>query len=210
MSLTKRFTGNYTLESIDSTKTLVMDNTGKVTISGDLAVLGTTTTIESINTEIVDNIVVLNSGELGTGVTLGTSGLQIDRGLAAPAGIEFDEADDTWKINDGGGVWVAITTGGVGMSSLADDNDPHLGGDLIVAGFSITSAPTSNLDVTLDADGTGLVKINHKLSLENQSTPASYNEIYADDVGLGGTGLYTGAAEELVSKTKAITYGLIL
>ncbi len=103
--------------------------------------------------------------------------------------------------------WSEITTGGVGMTALADDGDPHLGGALIVAGYAITSEAAG--DVVIDADTTGAVKVNHKLSLEHESTPASYNDIYADGIGDGGTGLYTGADEELVSRSKAILYGLI-
>ena len=223
MSLTKRYTGDFKVESVDSGQTLIMDNTGKVTVSGDFTVLGDTTIINSTITEIVDNTIVLNSGEDGPGVSLFYSGLEIDRGYdngdpqtgnaLDPAGIRFSEPDGEWQINLGTGIlaidWVTISTGGSGITAVVQDTDPHLGGDLIVAGFSITSAPASNLDVTLDADGTGLVKINHTLSLENQSTPAAYNTIYADAVGDGGTGLYTGAAEELVSKNKAILYGLI-
>jgi hypothetical protein len=57
--------------------------TGSVIITGDLDIKGQTTTIESTNATIKDNIIVLNNGEPhtnGSGITLGTSGIQIDRG----------------------------------------------------------------------------------------------------------------------------------
>ena len=55
---------------------------GEVIITGDLTVLGTTTVIESTRLEVADNIIYINVGETGDGVsTLGTTaGLKIDRG----------------------------------------------------------------------------------------------------------------------------------
>ena len=93
-----------------------------------------------------------------------------------------------------------------GLTNIVDDTTPQLGGNLDVNGFAITSVGAG--DLVLDAD-TGAVKVNHKLSLQDQTTPASYNDIYADTIGQGGTGLYTGADEELVSNRTARIYGLI-
>ena len=69
--------GNITLDvGLDAN----LDNRGTVRITGNLDVIGKTTTVESSNTSIKDNIIILNSGETGAGVvTLGdTAGLQID------------------------------------------------------------------------------------------------------------------------------------
>jgi hypothetical protein len=63
--------------------TLDTGTTGSVIITGDLDIKGQTTTIESVNATVSDNILVLNKGEPhtnGTGITLGSSGIQIDRG----------------------------------------------------------------------------------------------------------------------------------
>ena len=63
--------------------TLDTGTTGSVVITGDLDIKGQTTTIESINATVRDNILVLNNGEPhtnGSGITLGSSGIQIDRG----------------------------------------------------------------------------------------------------------------------------------
>lgn len=55
---------------------------GTVVVSGNLTVLGESTSVETTNMEIEDNIILLNKGELGsTGVTEETSGLQIQRSL---------------------------------------------------------------------------------------------------------------------------------
>lgn len=66
---------------------------GTVYVTGNLTVQGTMTTIESVNTTIVDNILVLNNGETSnTGISLTTAGIQIDRGPTVDtAQILFDE-----------------------------------------------------------------------------------------------------------------------
>lgn len=66
---------------------------GTVVITGNLDVLGTTTTIESTNTSIADNIIILNDGESNVGVTINgsTSGIRIDRGQRThPSGTIYD------------------------------------------------------------------------------------------------------------------------
>jgi hypothetical protein len=72
---------------------IVLDvgNSGKVTVNGDLDVLGDTTTIGSSELIVEDNTITLNSGETGGGITLNTAGLIIDRGTQNDAWLFFDE-----------------------------------------------------------------------------------------------------------------------
>ena len=72
-----------------------------LTIDGNLVVTGTTTAVESTNTTITDNIVVLNQDEVGAGVTLGTAGIEIDRGTADNAQLIWNEPTDTWQLKVG-------------------------------------------------------------------------------------------------------------
>jgi hypothetical protein len=70
------------------------DQTGEVVVTGDLTVLGNMTTVDTVNLEIEDNIILLNRGEDGTGITEGQSGIEIDRGTG-PGGNAlwvFDES----------------------------------------------------------------------------------------------------------------------
>ena len=82
---------------------------GTVTITGDLLVAGNTTTVNTENMTIEDNIILLNSGETGAGITLNTSGIRIDRGSLVDAYVVFDE-DLSWTdpVTDTtkNGVWV--------------------------------------------------------------------------------------------------------
>ena len=81
-----------------------------VTIDGNLTVTGTTTAVESTNTTITDNIIVLNQDEVGAGVTLGTAGIEIDRGTADNVQLVWDEATDTWQLKTGTTVTGTIST----------------------------------------------------------------------------------------------------
>jgi hypothetical protein len=68
-----------------------------VTIQGDLTVTGTTTSVESTNTTITDNVITLNNGEVGAGVTAGTSGIEVDRGSEANVSFVYDDTIDSWS-----------------------------------------------------------------------------------------------------------------
>jgi len=67
---------------------------GTVYITGNLDVKGTTTTVESTVVTIKDNVIILNQGETGNGISPtvgGQSGISIDRGNYADVRILFDE-----------------------------------------------------------------------------------------------------------------------
>ena len=72
---------------------------GDVTINGDLMVSGTTTSINTVNLNIADNTILLNSGETGAGVTEGTSGIQIDRGSLTDESFLWSEVLSGWTLN---------------------------------------------------------------------------------------------------------------
>jgi len=66
-------------------------DTGTVEISGNLLVLGETTTVNTAELNIEDNIITLNSGENGAGITLGEAGIKIERGSLPDAFFKYDE-----------------------------------------------------------------------------------------------------------------------
>jgi hypothetical protein len=84
---------NYTVQ-VQSGGAITLDTgfkTGQVYVSGDLIVEGNTTTVESSTLTVKDNIIYLNTGETGNGVTLGSAGIQIDRGAYQDAIFTYDE-----------------------------------------------------------------------------------------------------------------------
>lgn len=68
-----------------------------LTLSGDLTVNGTTTSIDTTNLTIEDNVVLLNKNQTGTPASNLQSGFEVERGSASNAKFYWDEASDTWK-----------------------------------------------------------------------------------------------------------------
>ena len=79
-------------------------DTDAETVFGDIRVRNLTVTgvqsiIESTNLVIKDNIIVVNSGEAGAGITLTSGGLVIDRGTLENATILFNDNTDKFEFN---------------------------------------------------------------------------------------------------------------
>lgn len=72
------------------------------TFKGDLIVEGQSFVTEAETVEIKDNILLLNKGEIGSGVTKGMAGLQIDRGTQPDFQILFVESDRRFKAGEEG------------------------------------------------------------------------------------------------------------
>ena len=101
-------------------------NFNDVVIAGDLTITGDTTEIETTNTAITDNVIVLNKGETAAGVTLGTSGIEVERGTEANKTFVWDEATDKWTL--GIETLVAATfEGNVTGSITGDTAGTHTG-----------------------------------------------------------------------------------
>jgi hypothetical protein len=125
--------------------------TGEVYITGDLTVAGNTTSVSSVNLEVEDNIITLNKGETGPGVTEGFSGIEIDRGSSARAALIFDETNPS-GIAGSVGTWAIASTSVSGASYAFGDSNLKLRRIL-------TDADTDNGDLTLIGTGTGVVKV---------------------------------------------------
>ncbi len=211
MSQTKRITGNLILDPTGNVQVL-----GDLQITGDFTVVGTTSTITTTDTAIKDRQIVLNDGETGAGVTGQYAGLRIDRGSSSDAWFVFDENTDTFKVSyDNGSSFPFVLVGSsTGLTEVVQDATPQLGGNLDVNGKNIVSAST-NEDIQLIPNGTGRVTVSSALKLNDQSTPSSAvgaTLVYADTSAAGGTGVFFvdgSTSDELVSKSRAVAYGII-
>lgn len=85
MASTKRVSGNYN----------IIANT--TTIHGNLVVIGQQANISTADSQILDNTIILNAGEVGNGVTAGTSGIEISRGGVPNAFWQFNETGTYWS-----------------------------------------------------------------------------------------------------------------
>jgi len=181
--------------------------THTVYVQGNLYVGGNATAVTKTDLNISDNIITVNAGETGPGVTLVTAGLAVDRGSFANVSILWNETIDRWTITSDGTTFGNISTSsGSGATAVVDDPAPALGGNLNVYARSIYSSNTA------------IVKFDSNLAVSttavDPSAISNYNIISAKTPELGGSGLYTtnttNATREIPSTRKAIVYSLVL
>jgi len=155
--------GDYNIRAGDGAK-ITLDtgpavSGGSVRITGDLVVEGETLTISTTNLTISDNIVKLNQGEVGPGVSLIYSGIEVERGntsSATPqnnASFLYDESTDTWLLAHG----TAPGPFNFDASSLKLKQ-------------ILTNSTTDSGDLTLIGTGTGVVKVFGTTAYELQVT----------------------------------------
>jgi hypothetical protein len=152
---------------------------GDVRVTGNLVVVGETLTVSAENLNVRDNIIVLNYGELGPGVTLTYSGIEVDRGDTAstPTDIQgnalliYNEDTNTWEIAHGN-----VT----GTISFSDSN--------LKLRRIVVDPDVDNGDLTLigDTSRTGVIKIGNANDYAQQVRDRADNSVipnkkYVDD-----------------------------
>lgn len=101
--------GTITIAAAQAIGTGDSPSFNNLTVTGNLVVEGTTVTVESTEVTVADNIVIYNYGEVGGGVTSGTSGFQVDRGTATDYQVVFRESDDILAIGPIGSLQAVAT-----------------------------------------------------------------------------------------------------
>lgn len=179
-----------------------------VTINGNLVVVGDSTSVESVNTLVYDNFITLAAGA-GGGPTL-DAGIEIDRGSNPKVGIRWHEASQIWQYTNDGTLWKTFS-----LTKVEEDTDPHLGGDLVVNDFDITSDAGHDVVITSGLGGDVIIGPVVRLpQLTTDPTPrAGHSTIYAKATEAGDTGFFVSnekvTGRELISKRKAFIYSII-
>ena len=145
---------------------------GSLTVTQDLTVQGSLTYLNTTNTEIKDNIIILNKGETAAGVTAGTAGIEVDRGTADSAWLKWNEPTDTWEFGLNGayaktkmldisatgnvtidgtlGVTGNVTINDIQAANITTTAHVNVGGDFQVAGVSQFTGDVTANDVSVD------------------------------------------------------------
>jgi hypothetical protein len=110
MAAFKRLNSDLTITNKINPLANITLSTNTVFIDGNLIVGGNSTSVNKTDMSITDNIINLNSGETGSGVTLTYSGINVDRGLAANVAILWDEDTGAWTLTNDGTNYVSIAT----------------------------------------------------------------------------------------------------
>ena len=212
---------------------IVLD--GNVQVTGSSTSVDVITSVIS-DTSIILNAGETGSGVS----TLGsTAQIIVDRGSAPDVALRWNESTDTWQITLDGSTYLDIITGSGGLVAAAGSdtfvqyndggfigaeanfaydytNNLLYVGNVTIGNNAITSN-TTNGNIALNANGTGTVNISTATALTFQgSAPgstASLTKFYAATPGAAASGLYfvnTVDSDELVSKKKAIMFGLVM
>ena len=115
-----------------------------LTVSGNLTVNGTTTDVSTVNTQIEDNVIMLNQGESGAAITETYAGLSVDRGSSANAHMVFDDGQDRWEFLTGNDTIASASLGNVAFGTVGAGTwqgtavaDAYVANDLTISGGTV-------------------------------------------------------------------------
>ena len=207
MTVYKRAHSDFVITNKASFPANTTISTHTLFVDGNLLVGGNSSVITKTDLAITDNIIVLNSGEVGSGVTLGYAGIEVDRGLLPNTSLRWDELTDRWQVSvDGITYGNIVTSTGSGAFQIEIDTAPILGGPLQTNAYPILSGNSS--PVSFDSN------LAVKYTSTAPDTVAGYDVIYAQTPGTGGSGLYvtntTIQNKELATQRRSIVYSLVL
>ena len=153
-------------------------NFNDVIVAGDLTVQGTTTSVETTNTTISDNVITLNSGETlaGVGGGTGNSGIEVDRGTEANVSFVWDETLPGWTAQTedvyadgfrGNGFFGALT------GDVTGNVNGNVTGDLTGTVYgTLIGTHTGDVVGSVFADDSGIMvdAVSNKLNATNVNT----------------------------------------
>jgi len=153
-------------------------------VLGDFYISGTTTTVNTDNMNIKDNIILLNSGETGSGVTQTIAGIEIDRGYYDNYRFVFDENSEIFRIGKSGSTNLqAVATRNDSMSnsgiSFWDDNSFKI---VNVSYFTYNSATTD-----LKTSNNGDFFINRLDDTDSNNNGVGYQSLSSNTTGHDNT-----------------------
>jgi len=152
-----------------------------LTLSGDLVVQGTTTTLNTTTFNVEDNIIELNYG--GTATEGGLFVKDSTGGSTTSGSLLWDATNDYWKAGKAGSESKVLLANGDSIVSSSAQTILHLGGTDVISGSSqLNSTTLSGMEVSgsftgsFIGDGSGLTGLSVEqvstvtASFDNQST----------------------------------------
>ena len=149
---------------------------GNVIVSGNLTVNGTTTSVNSNEVNIGDNILVLNSDETGT--PSANAGIEVERGSSTNVRFIWNENTDRWTFSNDGSTYYDIPITGEYNPIIGIDTDITTSGATVIDDITlqdgvITAATTRTLTLADLGGADNYVGWNLKLDGSNTTGGAS-------------------------------------
>lgn len=218
MTTYKRINGNLIIENTSAsgnyTGNITM-NTHTVRINGNLDVMGNLTYIETTELKVDDPFITVAANNTGT---TGNAVFQ-DQGLVTQtsgntfAGLRFHNGTLTWQISpsvDANGAPI------VAYTDLATASASSPGGPNLAVQINVGNTFYGNAAFSYDYANARLILNGYQEFGNINYTPAIVGNglnLYHSQAGTGDTGLYFNSlatSDELISKTKAVIFGLVL
>jgi hypothetical protein len=202
MSTYKNTSGNLTLTGNGGLATLTI-NYANTIFNGDLTYTGNLTT--------VDDFIVVAANNTGA---ITSMGLLAQANATHFAGLRYNSTANTWQISSSVLANGAPVTAYANLATAGAANSTVAGSNTQIQ-YNSANAFGASSNLTFDY-ANNILKIQGVEVLGNigtqPSTPSNAVAIYNNTIGGGGTGVYvlsSSVNDELVSKSKAIVYGII-
>ena len=161
-----------------------------LTVAGSLTVTGDNATLSTSNLIIKDNLIEINNGESGDGVSAEKAGLRINRGDADAFNVVFDETDDSLKVGPESALKTVALQDWV-TANTAKPNHTHnylpLSGGNLTGNLTINSNAVYHVGNKPTASEIGAAPSSHNhnsgniTSLTGYAKPSSTSAIAATD-----------------------------
>lgn len=212
MATHKRIDGDYVVTTINPEDYFFI-TTHTVEITGNLNVIGNITYIETTELKVDDPFITVaanNSGNLGTAL-FPNQGLVAQTSSNTFAGLRFDNTANTWQISP------SVDAAGAPIDAYANLSTGNVaaGGANTNIQFNDSGSFGGNADFSFDKTVSRVTLQGHQIFGNIGTAPgvtANAVAVYHNAQGMGGTGLFVrspSVEDELVSKTKAIVFGII-
>jgi hypothetical protein len=163
--------------------------TNDLTVGGNLTVSGTTTTVNTQEINIKDNLILINSNQTDIPSSALKGGLEIERGDLTNFQFVFDESDDRFKVGQVGSLQTVATrtddgtiaNRGITFFNTSTNRLENNANIVVNTDNNVgigTASPTYKLDVTGNLRTTG--------GIDNESSVAGNSHIGLD----GGSGAF--------------------
>ena len=196
-----------TYKNISSDWYISVDNgLGTIYIDGNLDVTGNITYVSEI--AVNDAFIIVAANNTGTVNDMGLVATKVAN--SSYAGLRFDVTANAWQISS------SVSANGAPIASYSNIaiGNATVGGANTQIQFNDGGAFGATANLTFNKSTNRLTLTGHQ-ALANVSIPANVANavvIFSNAVSAGGTGLYftsASAADELVSKSKAIVFSII-
>ena len=169
---------------------------GNLTVSGNFTVAGTPTTVNSTVLVVKDNIITVNKGETGSGVSLDVAGLDVDRGDLARQRLIWKESVGKWMAGPTTQEVALATEAHVATAIAGKANTSSLATVATSGSYAdLSGKPTLFSGVYSDLSG--------KPSLATVATSGDYGDL------TGKPTLFSGSFADLTSKPTTLSgYGV--